>query len=210
MKFTSLINLNILLPKNIKTKNSSQTLFDYKNTTYDVQMPIAYPLIHQLQAAGNKGEDAPAGSFLAKNLTYRRSMWNELIYRVAEKVPLEVDTHEPHGGWQIGNNWDRLSDINLGVYEHFSGNGAYEHHFGIVDDPATDRSDLTWVNDDTKAFKTVSRGGKVLEDIYYYLTTGFNRNDHGLRLVLMDMKNYNPYDEFLTNNLILGYRKVTL
>lgn len=210
MKFTSLINLNILLPKNIKTKNSSQTLFDYKNTTYDVQMPIAYPLIHQLQAAGNKGEDAPAGSFLAKNLTYRRSMWNELIYRVAEKVPLEVDTHEPHGGWQIGNNWDRLSDINLGVFEHFSGNGAYDHHFGIVDDPATDRSDLTWVNDDTKAFKTVSRGGKVLEDIYYYLTTGFNRNDHGLRLVLMDMKNYNPYDEFLTNNLILGYRKVTL
>lgn len=210
MKFSSLLNLKCLLPKNIKSKNTSCTLLEYKNSLYDVQIPIAYPIVYILASMGNKAEDAPAGSFLARANLYRRSMWNELIYRVAEKIPLEVDTHEPHGGYQIGKNWDTLSDINLGVFEHYSGNGAYDHHFGIIDDPATDRTELTWVNDDTKAFKTVSRGGKMLEDIYYYLTTGFNRNDHGLRLVLMDMKNYNPYDDFLTNDLIQGYRKVTL
>lgn len=196
MSFNSIMRLNCLLPSDIKTNNSNKVLLQMAipdgkggqtEGIFDVHIPIAYPLFTNINGAGAKAEDAPKDSILANKLLYRRSMWNELLYRVAERKPLEVDTHDRHGGWQIGDNWANLDDIQLGVFEHYSGNGCHDYNLGIINDPAVDRGDPVWVNDPTKAFNIVSRGGTKLEDTYYYTTAGLDRNDHGLRLVMVDM-----------------------
>lgn len=103
---------------------------------------------------------------LAANNFFKGSEWNELIYRVALHTPKHVDVNPFHGGWQIGKNWDQFDNINLGVFEHYSGNGCHDFVLSFVSDE-----------------RILSRGGTKLEATYYVKQDEV-RNDHGVRLVL--------------------------
>lgn len=104
----------------------------------------------------------------------RYSEWNELIYRVSNFDPKWVDTNYSHGGFQIGSNWDNYDNINLGVFEHYSGNGCYDYV-------------MTSVNNNCIA----SRGGIKLEALHWIKKSEV-RNDHGLRIVIEDLTQYIP------------------
>ena len=61
-----------------------------------------------------------------------------------------------------------MDNINIGVFEHFSGNGCHDYVLSFVSNG-----------------RIMSRGGTKLEAVY--LTDIHNaRNDHGVRLVLED------------------------
>ena len=117
-------------------------------------------------------EDLPNDKLVANANLFRYSEWNELVYRVANHIPLSVDINNFHGGFQIGKNWDTLDNINIGVFEHYSGNGCHDFV-------------LSTVNDN----EVVLRGGTKLESVYY-VDKSVARNDHGVRLVLEDTTNF--------------------
>lgn len=111
----------------------------------------------------------------------RYSEWNELLYRVSQFEPKHVDRLYSHGGYQIGSNWDDYDNINLGVFEHYSGNGCHVYVDGIVDDKYI-----------------LSRGGVRLEAVHWIEKKNI-RNDYGLRLVLEDLENHIPKDYIPVN-----------
>lgn len=113
-------------------------------------------------------DELSGDTFTANKNIGRGSEWNELLYRVALKQPKYVDREELSGGYQIGSNWETYDDINLGVFEHKSGNGCHD-----------------FVQVDVNATEVLSRGGTRLDAIYY-VDKAAARNDHGVRLVLED------------------------
>lgn len=135
---------------------------------YDIRIPRGGPSYMDLGPI----DDLPNDKLIANANLFRYSEWNELIYRVAEHIPLSIDINNYHGGYQIGRNWASMDNINLGVFEHYSGNGC--HDFA-----------LTSVNNN----EVISRGGTKLEAVYY-VDKNTARNDHGVRLVLEDTTDF--------------------
>ena len=136
--------------------------------TYDIRILRGGPSYMNLGPI----EDLPNDRLIANANLFRFSEWNELIYRVAEHMPLSIDTNNYHGGFQIGRNWSNLDNINLGVFEHYSGNGCHDFV-------------LTAVNEK----EIISRGGTKLEAVYY-VDQEIARNDHGVRLVFEDTTDF--------------------
>lgn len=117
----------------------------------------------------------------ATDLLCKYSEWNELLYRVSQFEPKHVDRLYSHGGFQIGKNWDNYDNINLGVFEHYSGNGCHVYVSSICGDKYV-----------------MSRGGVRLEAVHWIEMKDI-RNDYGLRLVLEDMTEVIP-EEYIPIN----------
>ena len=170
IEFNYLVNLGIVYGPDVKlngyTNRKVTTLGD--NLTYNVRLLRGGPSYMDLGPI----EDLPNDKLVANANLFRYSEWNELVYRVANHIPLSVDINNFHGGFQIGKNWDTLDNINIGVFEHYSGNGCHDFV-------------LSTVNDN----EVVSRGGTKLESVYY-VDKSVARNDHGVRLVLEDTTNF--------------------
>lgn len=163
--FRDLEELGLVYGSDVKLddyENRKVTTLD--SNTYDVRILRGGPNYLDLGPL----EDLPNDKFVANANLFRFSEWNELIYRVAEHIPLIVDVNNYHGGYQIGRNWEKFDNINLGVFEHYSGNGCHDFV-------------LTTVNNN----EVISRGGTQLEAAYY-VDKDIARNDHGARLVFED------------------------
>ena len=170
VEFKHLVDLGVVYGPDVKlsgyTNKSTNQLGD--NKTYHIRIPRGGPSFMDLGPI----EDLPNDRLIANANLFRFSEWNELIYRVAEHIPLSIDINNYHGGFQIGRNWSNLDNINLGVFEHYSGNGCHDYV-------------LTSVNNN----EIISRGGTKLEAVYY-VDKDHARNDHGVRLVLEDTTDY--------------------
>lgn len=167
VSFDKLVELQCVYGKDVKLNGYNGVTIDNFNSdnhTYNVR----------LLRGGFSYIDLPdedqihSDTMMAANNLFKGSEWNELIYRVALQIPNHKDRNPFHGGWQIGRNWDSMDNINVGVFEHFSGNGCHDYVLSFVSNG-----------------RIMSRGGTKLEAVY--LTDIHNaRNDHGVRLVLED------------------------
>lgn len=170
VSFDTIKKLNVVYGTTIKLSGyKGKRISDFTpGITYNIRIPKGGPTYI------NPGpeKDLSPDVFTAIKNTGRFSEWNELIYRVALQQPKSIDTNPMHGGYQIGSNWDTMDNINLGVFEHYSGNGSHDYV-------------LTFANEN----EISSRGGTKLE-AYYYVGMDITRNDHGVRLVLEDPEDF--------------------
>lgn len=169
--FDTLKNLNVVYGAEVKLPDYNPVVIkDFHNDglTYNVRLLRGGPRYIKPGPIGT----LPPTTFQAYKNVFELSEWNELIYRVAEQHPKDIDANPLHGGFQIGSNWNTMDYINVGVYEHFSGNGCHDYV-------------LTFANDGD----VCSRGGTRLEAVYY-TNKETARNDHGVRLVLEDTTDF--------------------
>ena len=168
--FNKLLELNVVFGGDVKIPGyQCTTIEDFDDKKYNVRLlrgGISYLDLEE------DIEKLPVGYLNSPSNTARFSEWNELIYRVANQTPLNIDTNPLHGGYQIGSNWASLDNIGVGVFEHYSGNGCHDFV-------------LTFVNSNQIA----SRGGTKLE-AFFYVNKDVVRNDHGVRLVLEDTTSF--------------------
>lgn len=170
VSFNTLLDLNVVFGPDIKTPGYVCTkINDFDDNEYNVRILRGGPTYLDLE---EDIEKLPVGMLNSPANVARFSEWNELIYRVANQTPKNIDTNPLHGGYQIGSNWASLDNIGVGVFEHYSGNGCHDYV-------------LTFVNQNQIA----SRGGTKLE-AFFYVEKDVERNDHGVRLVLEDTRSF--------------------